>query len=519
MMTLTYILAAVVLLGLCIFVHELGHLLGGKMVGIKAEVFSLGYGKGFFKKKIGDTTYQVTLIPFGGYCKFYGEDPSEDRSGQGFEFLSAHPLKRMVTVAMGPLFNLFFGILLFFMMNLVGYTQETNRVYLPEQAAPAEAASPAYKAGLRTGDEVVGIGGKTIRGFTDIQSAVIFSEGRELDFTVKRAGETLAFKVRPEVRDGSGRYTIGIAPFGDRVLIAGVLEGDVAAKAGLEEMDEVESVDGVEMTDPLKFTEYIKTRTGEKVVIAVKRKDGVREIPLVPRLNTLAAVTGKNASTGANEQAVFDTGMLRAAQEKNFIRFNGNIYPQVENLIAEMKKMNGREVSLEVDKTVYKGTLAVEERGFIGVFPALAPEMVLVKYSPGEGFIQALVEPYDFIVMNLQGMGMLFSGEMDVRENVSGPIRIAKIAGDVAYYKGAAAFIILMAKISIILMVMNLLPIPAVDGSHLIFFFVELVRGKPLSQKVMERIQTAGVVILIILGVFIIINDISMLPAVQKLLN
>ena len=72
------------------------------------------------------------------------------------------------------------------------------------EAAPAEAASPAYKAGLRTGDEVVGIGGKTIRGFTDIQSAVIFSEGRELDFTVKRAGETLAFRVRPEVRDGSG---------------------------------------------------------------------------------------------------------------------------------------------------------------------------------------------------------------------------------------------------------------------------------------------------------------------------
>jgi len=99
MMTFTYIIAAVVLLGLCIFVHELGHLLGGRMVGIKAKIFSIGYGKGFFKKKFGDTTYQITLIPFGGYCQFYGENPTDERSGEGYEFLSAHPLRRIVTVA------------------------------------------------------------------------------------------------------------------------------------------------------------------------------------------------------------------------------------------------------------------------------------------------------------------------------------------------------------------------------------------------------------------------------------
>ncbi|HOO71637.1 MAG TPA: RIP metalloprotease RseP [Spirochaetota bacterium] len=515
MMTLTYILAAVVLLGLCIFIHELGHLLGGKMVGIKARTFSLGYGKGFIKKKIGDTTYQVTLIPFGGYCQFYGEDPSEERSGEGFEFLSAHPLKRMVTVAMGPLFNLFFGILLFFVMNLVGYTQETNRIYIPEQGSSASISSPAYDAGLRTGDEVVNINGKTIRGFTDIQAAVIFSDGGALDFTVKRAGAEQHLQVKPEIRDGSGRYSIGVAPFGDRVLIAGVLEDDVAQKAGMQEMDEVLSVDGETLASPLAFTDYIKGKAGQNVLITVKRKDETVGLTVVPRVNTIVTIAGNKAG----DNAAFDTGMLRAAQDKNFIRLNGSIYPVFENLMSDLKKLNGKEIALEVSETTYKGTLSVEERGFIGVFPALSPEMVLVKYSAGEGFVQALIEPYEFIVLNIKGMGMLFSGEMSVRENVSGPIRIAKIAGDVAYYKGAAAFIILMAKISIILMVMNLLPIPAVDGSHLIFYFIELVRGKPLSQVVMERIQTAGVIILIILGAFIIVNDISMLPIVQRLLN
>ena len=111
MVLFTYIAAGIVLLGVCIFVHELGHLLGGMLVGIKAKTFSIGFGKGIIKKQIGDTTYQIAPIPLGGYCQFYGEDPSEERTGQGFEFLSAHPLRRIVTVAMGPLFNLFYPLL------------------------------------------------------------------------------------------------------------------------------------------------------------------------------------------------------------------------------------------------------------------------------------------------------------------------------------------------------------------------------------------------------------------------
>jgi len=144
-------------------------------------------------------------------------------------------------------------------------------------------------------------------------------------------------------------------------------------------------------------------------------------------------------------------------------------------------------------------------------------ETVYVKYGPVDGLVQSVLEPWDFLVMNIKGFGMLFSGKMDVRENLSGPIRIAKIAGDVLYYRGIADFILLMAKISVILMFMNLLPIPAVDGSHLVFYIIEAIRGKPISEKIMIKIQTFGVVFLIVLGVFVIINDITMLPFVQNL--
>jgi regulator of sigma E protease len=145
--------------------------------------------------------------------------------------------------------------------------------------------------------------------------------------------------------------------------------------------------------------------------------------------------------------------------------------------------------------------------------------MVQVKFTPFEALKQSFIEPFRFIVFNLKGLGMIFSGGLDVRENVSGPIRIAKIAGDVAYYKGILAFIVLMAKISIILMIMNLLPIPAVDGSHIVFYTIEAIRGKPLKEEIMVRIQTGGILILIIIGVLVIFNDILMLPFVQKLLN
>jgi regulator of sigma E protease len=519
MMTLTYIIAAIILLGLCIFVHELGHLLGGKMVGIKAKVFSMGYGKGVFKKKVGDTTYQVTLIPFGGYCQFYGEDPSEERTGQGFEFLSAHPLKRIVTVAMGPIFNLLFGIFLFFVMNLWGYTQETNRVYVPDEFMTGSHVSPAAAAGLKTGDKILEIDGTRIEGFTDIQAAVMFSEGRELKVKVQREGTARVMTITPRTGDG-GRYSIGVMPFGTKILIAGVMEGDVAERAGLQEMDEVIAIDGVAIKTPLAFTDYIKERTGKKLTLSLVRAGREITVSLIPRMNTMVSL--EDSSAGAAEPgvtALFDTGMLRDSFDKKKLALNGKTFNSFDECMKALAASKGRDAVIEKDGETFRGRVAIETRGFIGVYPALSPEMVLVKYGVAEGFTQALVEPYKFIVMNLKGMGMLFSGKMDVRENVSGPIRIAKIAGDVAYYKGLSAFIILMAKISIILMVMNFLPIPAVDGSHLIFYTVEMIRGKPLKQSVMEKIQTAGVIILIILGAFVIVNDISMLPFIQKLIN
>ncbi|OHD66327.1 MAG: hypothetical protein A2176_07530 [Spirochaetes bacterium RBG_13_51_14] len=517
MIYVIYITAGLILLGLCIFVHELGHLLGGKMVGIKAKTFSIGYGRGIIKKKIGGTTYQIAPIPFGGYCQFYGEDPSEERTGQGFEFLSAHPLRRIVTVAMGPLFNLFFGIIIFFVMNMVGYSKDTNQVHIPEQMRSGSQVSPAYAAGIRSGDRIVKINGQEIQSFSDIQAAVLFSGGKKLDVTLERNGKSFLYAVNPKTHEGSGRYEIGVMPFGSRILVVELMEGGVALLAGLREMDEIISINGVAVNSEAEFSRYINTHADMPVRFRIMRKRAIIEKVITPRLSDVIRFQTVDAQGNAGESlSIMKSKNLQKYLDKGLITVDRRIIPSYDALIRAVRENQGKKIALQIDSEKYTGSAEIEKVGLIGIFQAVAPDQVRVQYGVGEALVQSFVEPYEFIIINLKGLGMLITGKMKIRENLSGPIRIAKIAGDVAYYKGVPDFIILMAKISIILMVMNLLPIPVVDGSHLIFFLIEAIRRKPMSQKVMERIQTVGIIILITLSAFVIINDISMLPAIQN---
>ena len=517
MVYVIYIAAGIILLGLCIFVHELGHLLGGKMVGIKAKTFSIGMGKGIIKKKIGDTTYQLAPIPFGGFCQFYGEDPSEERTGQGFEFLSAHPWRRIVTVAMGPLFNLLFGIIIFFIMNLVGYTKDTNQVNIPEQLRSGRHVSAAYEAGIRSGDWIVHIGEKEIKSFNDIQAIIMFSEGKTLDVTVKRNDRLLHFPVTPKKNEGTSRYEIGVAPQGSRIMVVELVDGGAAKEAGLREMDEIVSVDGATVKGEAEFTRYINSHADRPVKFNIMRKGTTVEKVITPRLNDIIRfqTIEKNGNRG-EDITIMKSKALQKYLDKGLIIINGRKITSYDGLVGAVGENRGRGISFRIDNEQYNGTATIEKAGLIGIFQTMAPDQVQVRYGVGMSLVQAFVEPYEWIVLNLKGIGMLFTGKMNVRENLSGPIRIVQIAGQVAYYKGIPDFILLMAKISIILMVMNLLPIPVVDGSHLVFFLIEIIRRKPMSQKVMERVQTVGIVILAMIMGFAIFNDISMLPFIQN---
>ena len=198
------ILAGVFMLGVCIIIHELGHLLMGKAVGVKAEIFSVGYGRGIWKKKIGDTTWQVTAIPLGGYVKFYGDDYDEGRDVKG-GFFSVSPLKRIIPVLGGPLFNLILGLIIFLGLGMFT-APPSNQVTILEELGQD---SPAHQGGLRTGDRVVAIKGEPVENFYDIQNKVILSGGKPLPFEVIRDGEKKTLEITPAV-DAAGRASIGI---------------------------------------------------------------------------------------------------------------------------------------------------------------------------------------------------------------------------------------------------------------------------------------------------------------------
>jgi len=522
MVTITYILAAVILLGLCIFVHELGHLLGGRMVGIKAEVFSIGYGKGIIKKKWGDTTYQLTLIPFGGYCKFYGEDPSDDREGKEYEFLSAHPLKRVVTVVMGPLFNLFFGVFLFFIMNISGYSVETNRIYIPEYFKSGEYVSPAYQAGLKTGDIITEINNETVSSFSDVQSKVVFSDGKPLSIQYQRGDLQQTAKVTPKKYSEKGYYTVGVMPYGKRVLIANVLDGYPAEQAGLEKLDEIQSVEGKQFETPQEFTEYIRKKAGTPLEFTVIRSGNEKKVQVTPQQREVLKIekfTDTRFPGETYEIALDKLDLIKSSINDGNVKINGKRIQSFSQFVLIVKRSGNRVLTIKTPGGTYKGNVTFEKYGFVGIETAIAPEMVNIEYGFAGSVTKALIDPFEFIALNVQGIGMMFSGELDVRRNLSGPIRIAKIAGDTAYYRGVEAFILLMAKISIILMVMNLLPIPMVDGSYIVFFLYEAIKGRPLNEKIMEKIQLIGFAFLIMLGVFIIFNDLSFLPFFQKFFN
>ena len=506
-----YILWAGLLLGCSIFVHELGHLLGGKMVGIKARIFSLGYGKGFIKKKWGDTTYQITLIPFGGYCAFYGDVPGETLEGKSFEFFTASPWRRIVTVVMGPLFNLFFGIILFFALNLAGYEVETNKIMIPEGSARE---LPAQKAGLETGDVVVKIDGKEINSFMDIQSAVVFSDGKSLDFTVEREGKIIDLDVTPVQYSNGGYYSIGIMPYGTDVLITGVEPYDVAQKAGLQVYDRVKAINGETLKGSSHFSEILQKNGGVPLVLQIERSGEILNIDITPRFREQLVLTEFHNKLFPEESFdinVSDLDTVKTAIKKGTVSVNAKNIDDYDEFLSVIENLKGEKAVIDTKGGSYEGVVQYRKTGFIGVATFAAPEMIPVKHGLAGAFIKSLTDPYDFIVQNLQGMKMLFTGKISAKDNVSGPVQIAKLAGDTMRYRGVREYLLFMARISIILMIMNLLPIPAVDGSHIVFYLIEALRGKPLPAGIMEKVQAFGFFLLIGLGILVLFNDISRL--------
>jgi regulator of sigma E protease len=440
-------------LGIVVFVHELGHFLAARWMGIGVEAFSIGWGKPILKKKIGDVEYRLGMFPVGGYCKMKGENEFKEaweNNASGVEpakgtFLGASPWRRIIVSFSGPFFNLVFAALVMSFIWGIGFEMQTqgNKIVLASEIN-GEGSYPADQIGLKSGDRIIEIDGKEVNYYHEIMRNIAVNPGKPLPLTVDRQGETINFLVTPDLDKSTGAGRIGVYFWNDPV-VDDVVPDSAAANAGLAPGDRIIRVNGEPVTTMVDIS---------KVLSSSK-----------PETNSTVAVI-------------------------DYIR-------------------NGVENSTRI---IY----SPEDEGGMGIiFPHV--QYRTPHLSPPAALAKGVSESWNTLVISLKSLALLFKG-IDLTKAVSGPIRITYMVGEVAtegfgrsFGTGLRSMGDFLALISVALCIMNLLPLPILDGGLIVLSVVEMIRRKPLHPKAINAFQTVGVVIIFSLMAFAIFGDIQYL--------
>jgi regulator of sigma E protease len=447
----TNIFAFVIVLGVLIFFHEFGHFLIARLFGVGVEKFSLGFGPRLIGKKIGITDYRLSAIPLGGYVKMVGEEPDAEIEPEDLplSFTHKHVVKRMLIVAAGPVFNILLAIFIFFVFLSITGIDDIKPVIRQVQKD-----SVAQKAGLQINDRIVSVDDARVDAWYDIDEAVAESNGKTLTLEVNRNSTLLKIDVTPELKQGTDLlgdsityYDLGISALPElKAIVGDVSPGFPAEKAGLKSGDQIAAINGIPIENWRQMQSIISSSGGAVLTISIKRAGEVFEVNLTPQF--------------------------------------------VEN-----KNHLGQ----------------VEKRYLIGIStqPIDIPEADLVtkRLNPLKAAVESLNRTYSICALMIRSVIKMIDGSIP-KENLGGPIMIAKLAGDQAK-QGFDKLVQFIAFISINLAIINLLPIPVLDGGHLLFFTIEAIKGRPVSIKVREVAQQVGLFILILLMILVFYNDIT----------
>jgi regulator of sigma E protease len=429
-----WILVGVFVLGLMVVVHEWGHFIVAKLLGVRVDIFSIGFGPRLFGWKRDPTDYRVSALPLGGYVKMAGDNPIEDRAGAPDEFLSKPRWQRVLIASAGPVTNALFAIVLLAGLYAVEYKKPT---YLDEPARlqGVVAESPAAEAGLQAGDLVVEIAGKKNPTWEVMQVETLLGGEGPLAVSFLRGGQRLSREIKPVLRGSREVPFVGWYPY-DPIEIEDVEPGMAAAAAGLKKGD------------------------------------------------LILAVNGKSTS------AVGRGGLVQAVQDSKGEPVELSIGRGQQTLTvrvaAEKREWNGQ--------TGY----------FLGVL--LGERMKVIPLGPVAAVRQSLADNLRYAGLLFAVLERLFTGQVSVR-TLEGPIGITVLSGEAARL-GWDMLINLMAVISINLAVLNLLPIPILDGGHIVMLAVEGARQRDISLQTKERIIQVGFALLLLLFVVVMYNDI-----------
>ncbi|MDE2117844.1 MAG: RIP metalloprotease RseP [Betaproteobacteria bacterium] len=448
---MTTLWAFVLAIAVLVVVHELGHYWIARWCGVKVLRFSIGFGKPLFATHIGkgETEWVISAVPVGGYVKMLDEREGEVAEHELHRAFNRQPVvRRMAIVVAGPISNLLLAVVLYWSLFMHGVPG------LKPILGEITPQTPAAAAQFREQETILSINGEPVPSWQDLRWIL-------LDLAFKGA------EVRIEGRTAQGEIIQHVLDL--KVLAPNDLDGDFLQKLGLQLFQP--------LVQPIidKLTEGgVAQRTGLRSGDHIRRIDG-RTITRWAEL--VEAVRSHPGSTLHLE-----------------IERSGNLLAL--DITPDAAKENGKQV----------GRIGAGPYIDKPAFDALLTE---VRYAPPAALEQAVRRSWETAAMSLKVMGKMVIGEISLK-NLSGPITIADYAGQSAKL-GAASYLDFLALISISLGVLNLLPIPLLDGGHLLYYMVELIKGSPVSEKAWEAGQNVGIALLVTLMAFALYNDISRL--------
>jgi len=437
------LLSGILMLGVLVFVHELGHFCIAKWSGVKVLKFSLGFGPCLISRQWGETEYLISAIPLGGYVQMLGEGGGTDGEEATLSEVEkarsfAHkPVGvRTAIVAAGPVMNLVLPFLLLPLSYLIG-------VNVPAflEARPCigyvVADSPGAESGLLAGDCIVAVNGEEVGDWSETNQALISQAGASVRLTIERSGKQLELPLKADGADLEDLQLQALGLLPPRAATVGAVSPEMpAGAAGIQVGDRILAIDGVSVDSWYDLKQLIQAGGGEEQEVTVER--------------------------------------------------------------------NGRQLRLAVTPARQEGE---EGLYLIGIAPA--EESVFKRF----GFVAAVkagaAQAVDIIQLTLVFIQKLFSGHVSAK-NIGGPIMVFQMAGQ-AVQSGVTTVLTILAFLSIQLGILNLLPVPILDGGHLFFYLFEIVFRRPLSMRARELLQQLGLALIVMLMILAFYNDISRL--------
>lgn len=497
------IIGAILLLGLVIFGHELSHFLVAKFFRVKVLKFSVGFGPSLWRKQIGETEYQVAAFPLGGFVKMQGET-AEEKDQDPRSYLNKPILQRAMIVVAGPVGNLILPVVALGFMYMVGVSEVTPRIQR------VEPMTFAAKKGLRAGDLVRHVDGKPVRTWTEVEELV--PEKGHVTLVVERGGQRVGYPIPVDEFKH-------LSPYPYEPLLA-VRRGSPAESVGFRNSDRAVKVGPTEVKTWEEFAASIQD-AAYPLSITVDREGKPAEI----HLQTAQEMAGIEQPELYIAQVMPDSPAEKAGIKPydKIIEFTNVPVYRWSQLVEYIQKSEGKKINLtilrggeELHIPVEVASARIEEPtgdaktvGRIGIQPLIslaAPETAIIRSGPFKSLVLGARKTAEITILHVKVMANLIRGKVSMK-NIGGPILIIKAASSSAR-EGLKPYLMMLSFISVGLAIINLFPIPLLDGGQMLLLSIEAIRRRPLSLRALEIVQHAGLVLLLSMMVFAFYNDV-----------